>query len=57
MKAETIVVTLVFLGMFYLFIATTTFKFRHTQATETELLLNIHNALLFKKMTMEEIRQ
>lgn len=43
--------------LIYMSIAGITFRFRHPQATETECILNFHHAMLFKKMTMEEIRQ
>lgn len=46
----------IFLLTIYFVIAQLTFGFRHPWATDTERLLNIHNAMLFRSVPYKMMR-
>ena len=53
---DDIVSAIIVVLILWLAISCTVFRFRHPWATETETILNVHNALLFKKVSYDEMR-
>lgn len=54
--AQLIGVGVLIVGFLWICAATIVFRFRHPWATETESLLNIHHALMFDKLSYDEMR-